>query len=182
MKLRNFAIVFLIFMILDDLIQLAFPVDFQYVSYSFVPHFTFVSMLLLIHDMKWLDRTLVAGLCGLVTDMFFTSSMPLYMILYALSGYGIGFLSKFMENDVRITFFVVFGFVFLIDCIPMTFCILFDIVNGSWLTWFIHSELLTLVLHIIVIVGMMYGIDVYKRYMIIKENRKKRKDILRYRV
>lgn len=182
MKLRNYAIIFFIFMLIDDLIQLAFPVDFQYLSYSFLPHFTFVAMLLLIHDMKWLDRTLIGGICGLVTDMFFTSSMPLYMILYVLSAYGVGYLSKFMENDIRITFFVVYGFVFLIDFLPMTFCILFNIVNVSLTTWFVHSELLTLILHIIVVVSMMYGIDVFKRYLIIKENHKKRNDQLRYQV
>lgn len=172
MKPRQVIILLLVMALIDDLIGLCFPVNFQFQGYSFVPHLCFITLMLMVYERVWLDRVLISGFCGILTDMFFSGTLPVYFILYAGLGYLSGIFNKAMEDDSRIRFFVLFILVLLLDMIPFLINIIFQGMNVSLTSWFIHHELLTLTLHGVLILVMMYVLDVLKRFTMIRQHRK----------
>ena len=172
MKPRQMIILLLVMALIDDLISLCFPVNFQFQGYSFVPHFFFFFLMLLIYERGWLDRVLISGFCGVLTDLFFSGTLPVYFIIYAGLGYLSGIFNKAMEEDSRIRFFSLFVLVLLLDLIPFLVNLVFQSMNVSFMTWFMHHELLTLTLHGVLILMMMYILDVLKRFALIRQHRK----------
>lgn len=172
MKPRQVIILLLVMALIDDLISLCFPINFQFQGYSFVPHLCFITLMLLVYERGWLDRMLISGFCGILTDFFFSGALPVYFILYAGLGYVSGIFNKVMEEDSRIRFFVLFVLVLLLDLIPFLASVIFQNMNVSFMTWFMHHELLTLTLHGVLILVMMYVLDVLKRFAMIRQHRK----------
>lgn len=173
MKSRQILVFLIVLALLDDFIRLAFPVDFRFYGYSFIPHLSFAFLMLLVYDKKIMDRILICALCGIISSMLFYGNMIIELLLYVLSGLLVGFLQTNMENDVRIRFFVTLGLVFLLDFIPFCFSSWSNVLNVSLSRWFIHHELLTISLHVVIILVLMYSLDVYRRYNVIRDHRKK---------
>lgn len=139
MKPRQMIILLLVMALIDDLISLCFPVNFQFQGYSFVPHFCFITLMLLIYERGWLDRVLISGFCGVLTDLFFSGTLPVYFIIYAGLGYLSGIFNKAMEEDSRIRFFfficsgaVIRSYTILGEpCFSKHECIFYDLVHAS---------------------------------------------------
>ena len=176
MKYRYMMILLIVMALFDDLLSLRFPVDFQFQGYSFIPHFCFVTLMLLVYDKAWLDRVLISGLCGILIDILFMQTLPVYFLLYSCFGYMAGIFSKTMEEDPRVRFFVILILTFLLDAIPTCFNIFASLMNVSLVNWFVHHELLTLALHSIFIVLMIYVFDVWQRFTMIRSKRRQKED------
>lgn len=184
MKSRQIIVLLIFLALIDNFIALAFPVNFQFYGYSFVPHLAFSALMLIVYDKQIFDRVLICGLCGIICAMFFTGSIFSNFVLYSLLGALVGLLGSYMENDVRVRFFIVLGIVFFIDLIPFCTSSWSGTLSVSLGTWFLHHELLTIALHIIIILILMYSLDVYRRYNVIRSHRKKiqeRKHYLKFR-
>lgn len=180
MKPKQLVFLFLALALLDDLLALAFPVNFEYQGYSFIPHFCFVALMLSVYEMKLLDRVLICGLCGLLTDMFMTNSFMFYFFVYMASGALIGLFSRFMNRDARVCFFVCLSMVFLIDFVPMLINVWLGKLHVSLSTWLLHHELLTLMIHVAAILVLMYSLDVFERFQTIRTHRKKLQERRRF--
>ena len=159
--------------LLDDFMSYVLPVDFTFRSFSLVFHICFCALLMFIYDRGWLDRVLIGATCGLLTDLFITDSFPVYMILYALSAYGIGFFQSIMKRRIRFECSIVWGFVFLIDFVPYVLFSLFGKIHIPFFTWILKMELLTMVIHVGIIVVLIYIISILKRFVLIRMHRRK---------
>lgn len=181
MKIKNLFFTLLGLALVDDLITLAFPVNFQYQGISFIPHFCFVALLLNVYDRDWKDRILISAFVGLMMDLFFMDTFMIYSILYGILGYCSGIFSKYMQEDDRFLFFVVWVLVFFVDFIPVSISMLNHMVHVPFVTWFVHHEAFTLALHVVIIIFLMYCFVVYNRYETIRMHRKKRFERKKYK-
>ena len=175
MKTRFYVLLLILSALLDDFLSLYIPADFRYQSYSFVPHFCFAAMLVIVCSRDWKDRLLIGSLVGILTDYFFTISFPTYFILYALLAFASGLLYQFMD-DSRLQAAILWGISLFVDLIPYWFYHLIGKLNVSFGMWFLHFETATLIVNAIAVCLMVYVVHVYDRYQMIQSVRQKKAD------
>lgn len=173
MKTRFYIILLIACALVDDLISLVLPPDFRYQTVTLVPHFCFITMLVIVCSRSWLDRLLIGALCGILTDFFFTISFPTYFLTYALLAFLSGFLYTYMEEDSKTQALLLWAVTLFVDLIPFLFYKYFGLLNVSFSTWFLHNEFVTLTGNAVIVCLMIYIIHVYDRYELIQSVRQK---------
>ncbi|WP_276934205.1 rod shape-determining protein MreD [Dubosiella newyorkensis] len=172
-KAQIIAIGFIGLGLLDSLITFAFPIDFTYVHYSFVPHLVFIGTLVYTVDKPWLNRILISMVIGLGFDLLFAQMFPMNMILFALFGYLAGWIYEHMHREGSL-FLIFLGCAFLYDLIP--YIIYFMINHSPSLdTWFYKIESLTLLADLISILFLMYIQQVMSRFFMIRQYRERKR-------
>lgn len=160
--------------LLDSLITFGFPIDFTYADYSFIPHFTFIGMLVYLNDKSWLNRILISVCIGLFFDILFANSFGFYMLLFGAAGFLIGTCNRYMTTDQR-KFLVIFVFTILFDLVPYCLLRIFSQYYPSFITWFLHMELLTIILDSVEILFLMYIEQVMSRFFKIRNLREQKR-------
>lgn len=165
---------FVILALLDQFISLKFPVDFTFSSVSFVPHFCFVGCMLMFNSQKLMNRILYSCLCGLCYGLFFGHNWLFEMILFTVFGLVLGLFHSYFVKDNRLLFAGMMISILLYDCFGFTLAYIMKRVTMTFIQWFIHVELFTLVLHILIVLALIYVITVFFRYSTIKDIRYKK--------
>lgn len=173
-KVRNAFIFIGILAFLDQLITYFCPVDFTFYGYSFVPHLCFCALLLLVYSQKTFNRILYGCLCGIVSGMFFGADLFVSFVLYGLFSYLIGLFSKWLQKDSWIEWTGVFLSFLVYDVICFFGAKLFGYIDMSFVLWFSHIELFTLLFNGIGIAILIYWLHIYKRYALIAASRSSR--------
>lgn len=181
MKTKFYLGVLIVLAFLDDFIAVVYPFDFTYHSISFVPHFCFIGLMMIVCTRPILDRVLMSLLCGLLSDFFFMPTFPTYTILYTLLGTSIGFLQDWMEDNDIVKGVSIFGSVVLLEFIPFFIDKIFKITRLKYKTWFIYNGLLTFSLNTLMIFALIYIFSVFERYEAIQKIRKQRVERNKYR-
>lgn len=166
--------------LLDSLVTFGFPIDFTYIDYSFVPHFTFIGMIIYLNDKKWLNRLLIGTAVGLLFGILFTGTPVLDTILFAAGAYFIGLFNKYMQSDWQ-KFAWYMLFVFLFDLLPYIFMKLTSPDYPDLAVWFMHIEALTLVLDLVSVLFLLYIEQVMSRFFKIRELREQKAVKQRFR-
>lgn len=158
--------------LIDSFIGYAFPIDFEYASYSVIPHFTLIGLLIYVADKSWLNRLLISMTVGLGFDIFYAQTFPLNMFYFALFGLLIGWTRRFMKTE-RNALLIVLLFVFLYDFIPF---VLFhsQLMYPKLTLWFWYLEGPTLIFATIITLFLLYIQQVMSRFFTIRYYREKR--------
>lgn len=181
--MRNkFYLIVLIFLALfDDFMAMVLPLDYTYHSLSFVPHFCFIALMLIVYSKSWLDRALISALCGILTDYFFMPTFPKYFILYTFLGIGIGFLHDWMDEDDRNKGLVILGAMFLLDFVPYLWSLFTEVTKLHFQSWLLYQGFLTFTINGLMIALLIYTFNVYDRYKAIQKIRLQRVEKNRYK-
>lgn len=181
MKLRNAFILLFVLTLLDSYLIYVSPPDFTYTSMSFVPHIAFMALLLLTYDKSDTDRILIGLLVGLITDFFFMFSFPIDTILYPMFCWAVGKIYQRMHKDFRWTAVSCICSVILLDTLPFLFFKLIRQLHVSFIMWFAHMEIMTLVFHLLIMFALYYSIQRMNRISERRQMRKKKKERNTYR-
>ncbi len=176
MRTRFYILLLIVCALLDDFISLCIPPDFRYQTVTWVPHFCFLAMLVIVCSRSWLDRLLIGGLCGLLTDYFFTISFPAYFILYGFLAFLSGLLYPYMEEDSKTEALILWGISLFVDLIPFVFYKWMGWMDVSYKVWFLHNEFITLTGNAVIVCILIYIVHVYNRYELIQSVRRKKKE------
>lgn len=180
MKTRFYVGLLIVCALFDDFLGMYLPADFQYHAISYIPHFCFVAMIVITCSRTWLDRVLIGALCGILTDYLFHITFPTYFLLYTALSFLSGVFYKRMDEDTRFQVFILWILTFLLDYIPFRLHSFMGQGSVSFIKWFIHFELSTLLVNIVIIVFMIYIINVYDRYSMIQAMRKRKSEKRKY--
>ena len=181
MRNRAALICLILLALLDDLIGLVAPVDFTYHSLSFIPHFCFIGLMLIVYARTLTDRILISALTGILTDYFFMSTFPKHFLLYTIMGICIGFFQTWMEESDRIKATCIMAAIFLIELIPYAWNVRSDSIILSLHSWLIYQGILTFSLNGLAVILLIYIFNVYGRYEAIQRIRSQRIEKNRYR-
>lgn len=144
MKSRWPAVIFfLVLALLDNALALAFPLQTTYTGISFAARFAFLFLIMAAWTQPLLDRLLWGILAGLVTDLFFTGTFPVFALLYGLFLVAAGMATK-LGTSKKILYAVSFFLLFLLDFIPYALTFLLSSDAAYIHEWFYDMELFTL--------------------------------------
>ena len=96
------------------------------------------------------------------------------MILFTVFGLVLGLFHSYFVKDNRLLFAGMMTSILLYDCFGFTLAYIMKRVTMTFIQWFIHVELFTLVLHILIVLALIYVITVFFRYSTIKDIRYKK--------
>lgn len=170
MKVRVWAIVLAALAFVDNFICFAFPVDFQYQQFSYVPHLCFLMLILVVMDLDMQDRMLIGMTCGLLTDLFMTNSLPIHMILYTfLTGF-VGLIP--FRKDVVERFLVCLGMLMLVEVLPFIWFSLSGRMNVSFSKWVLYFGMKSFIINGIAALALIYLKELLDRWITLREHRK----------
>lgn len=167
----------IVFLLLDELTGFLFPADFQYESISVVTHFGFLCTMMFLYSQPLLTSILFSSFVGFITDFFFTESFPLYGVLYGLLAAGIYLSADILKRYSWNKLVIAFVALVLLDWIPFFFFSIFGNLNVSFWTWFIHFQLISLLINGAMLFFMQYLVDVMDRYYTIRKHRIRRQEM-----
>lgn len=142
-RFKPAAILFLVMAFIQSAVVMVYPIDYSYQNISFIPHFSFLVLLLFCRGLSWQNRLLAGGAAGLVIDLFFNQTFPFNTLLYAALALAEIFFYRWDRNR-RVLFFAVLFFMFLLDFIPYAAIFLLDASAPAVHQWFLYMELATL--------------------------------------
>lgn len=159
-------IYFIVLALIDSLAVMIYPIDFTYTRISFIPHFAIIGLLIYAKRLNWKNRLIVGGLAGLLTDMFITDTFFIYTFLYPFFCLMLTFFDHWVL-DKRFAFFIIMGFVFILDFIPFSLNFLLQPYPATIHEWFYYMEMLTLIINAfaIPILSMIWDILYQKAYL-----------------
>jgi rod shape-determining protein MreD len=175
-KIKPALILFIICSLLDGVITLIFPPDFTYQSLSLIPHLAFIVVLLVQIDSPLLDNVLTAALMGLITDVFFTDTFPIFTCFYPALSLIFSLGGMHLQNKWA-RFFAILALCFVLDFIPYTVSYFLSSTMPSINTWIYNMEFLTLCFN----APMIFGLDfiweiclMYQQARLAKKARRKK--------
>lgn len=173
-KLTAILTGFLILGLTDGLFAYACPIDYSLESFSLVPHFFFIGMLVYLYNKDIPQRIGLGFALGVMYDVLFSGVFPFSSIAFPLCAYVAGFFPRW-SNSPRLSpgFFVLFAF--LIDFVPW-FAIGIFAGHGSIISWLVHMELFTVLADFAVLYAIRYFADVMDRYFKILRIRQRQED------
>ena len=80
MKARFYCVFLFLMALVDGTIVFLFPVDYQYISISFVPHLCIAALFLSVWKRGYMDRMLMGFLFGILYDSFFLNCFSFHII------------------------------------------------------------------------------------------------------
>ena len=180
MKARFYCVFLFLMALVDGTIVFLFPVDYQYISISFVPHLCIAALLLSVWKRGYMDRMLMGFLFGILYDAFFLNCFSFHIFLYPLLTFLCGIFQEKMDEDNQILLIVTLILVFLYDLLPFGYHKFTKTLSVSLIRWFIHFELATILIHIVLIAALIYIFNVYERYETIRRIRQQRQEKKKY--
>jgi rod shape-determining protein MreD len=175
MKVKVWTIALFIFALLDNYICYAYPADFQYQVISYVPHFCFLMLMLLVMEMDMRDRMLIGMTCGILTDLFITDSFPVHMILYTLLSGFVGLIP--FRKDVVERFLVCLLMLVLVDVVPFIWYTLRGKLTVSFAKWALHFGLKSFIINGLAALGLIYLKELMDRWITLREHQRVRETV-----
>ena len=93
MKARFYCVFLFLMALVDGTIVFLFPVDYQYISISFVPHLCIAALFLSVWKRGYMDRMLMGFLFGILYDAFFFELFFLSYIFISIINFFMWYIS-----------------------------------------------------------------------------------------
>lgn len=168
---KNFGIIFGFFglAMLDSIFSYLTPIDFTYTHFSIAWHFYLTGLLVFVRDKPMMNRFLIGAMAGIIRDMFFTSTFPFSFLFYPLIALAAGVYQN-KARSLESACMIYISLIFCADLFPFLFQKLIGQTTVSFVSWFYHVELLTLLVGGLVVIMMTY-IDIVMDYFYLFQSR-----------
>lgn len=154
-RLIQISFVFSLFVI-DNILQVLFPVDFEMRRLFFVSSLGIVGLMLTLQKMPFQQALLIALGVGFSMDVIRYGYFFMYTLTYALTIFIVWFWSNQVNDSfIELTILSILT-IFTKEIILFILMRIIGQSQLSLLNWFIYREFLTLVIHVPLVMGILF--------------------------
>lgn len=166
--IAHILFVFICF-VLDSILLVLFPNNFNAQGLMFTPSLGFCAMVLTIRKFEPINGYLFAISFGMFYDYFYADSFLTYALVYAFIAFVLHVWSKHMSDTILETVILCISTIFVKDLVVYFFMIFNKMTTMGIITWFINKEFLTIVANAVLVLILIYLLRVKDDYLEMKD-------------